>query len=179
MGWTSQGRQWQIMACFGIASLIVSGEAQAQSREVQEKRKFAELLARRHSIAREVAHSSRATPAISGFAGLAASTPLHPSGFGPGRDEFVVSIFASAFGRPPTQEELNHISRLLAQGLSPHALTVFLFNSPEHRIRKEDGLAPDIDIHVAYRMALAQAKEGRRERFPLADDPPNGQAHHP
>jgi hypothetical protein len=172
------------MTFFGIATLIVSGEAQAQSREAEEKRKFAELLARRHSIvrevahareaapsrhsiARDVAHATRATPAVSGFAGLAAATPLHPTLFGAGRDEFVVSIFESALGRPPTQEELNHYSKLLAQGLSPHALTVFLFKSPEHRIRLEEGLAPNINIHQAYRMALAEAKKAHHEGFPL------------
>ena len=167
MSWTSQGPRWRIIALLGIAGLVAGGKAPAQSREAKDKRMFAELLGRERTHAREVAHATQATPAVSGFAGLDAASPLQPSGFGPGRDNFVESIFESTFGRPPTQQELDHLSRLLAHGLSPHTLLVILWESPEHRKLQEEGLAPHLTIHEAYRMAKEAAKESRQEGFPL------------
>ena len=167
MSWTSQGPRWRIIALLGIAGLVAGGKAPAQSREAKDKRMFAELLGRERTHAREVAHATQATPAVSGFAGLDAASPPQPSGVGPGRDAFVDSIFESTFGRDPTQQELDHLSRLLAHGLSAHTLLVTLWESPEHRKLQEEGLAPHLTIHEAYRMALAAAKEARQEGFPL------------
>jgi hypothetical protein len=227
MNWTSQGQSWRIVAFFGIASLIASGVAQAQTRQAEERRKFAELLARRHSAAREAAvareasfaelrarrHAAaaareaasrvrateaksvaevkatrpdkataavdpaatrnatravaaRLTRARDPFNGFEPGTPyLVPSGFGVGRDGFVDGFYELAFGRDITQQELDHLSRILASGVSPQALAAALWNSPERKLLVREGLVPNVTFKQAYQNGINEGNWARRFNF--------------
>jgi len=172
-----------IVCLLGVACLIGSAEAQAQSRDDAQKRAFAELLARRakasqaesrREIAAEdrtarrnaetttLARSHRVQPSDPNSAGVSSATPLVPSGFGSGRDAYVETLYEQILGRPPTQSELDYWSGVLASGVGPHQVARLLWNSPEHRTLVRLGEAPDIPKEKAYLDALAAGRANRQ-----------------
>jgi hypothetical protein len=184
---TSVAKQFSIMCLLGAACLIGSVEARAQSRDDAHKRAFAKLLARSvkslHAAEsrREIAAADRAarrtaettslaqsTAVLPRFAVSAASstgvppaTPLVPSGFGPGRDAFVETLYMQMLGRDPTQSELDYWSGLLHSGVGYHHVGRLIWNSQEHRTLKRLGEAPHIPKETAYLNALAAGRANK------------------
>lgn len=181
----------RIINLLGIVVLIACGEGGARAQEPDRKRLFAGALRRREAVARQAEHAAGPSshvaardavarektradsvtpstgPSPTGFAGLASASPLHPSGFGVGRDEFVDAFYQETFGRNPSQQELDRLSRSLARGVSPLTLASSLWNSPEHRRLVRMGLAPKITFRQAYDNAIAEGGQARRFGFPL------------
>ncbi|HZW30768.1 MAG TPA: hypothetical protein VFF52_08685 [Isosphaeraceae bacterium] len=181
MNRTSHGRRWRIIWLLGIPGLIVGGEARAQSHEAA-KRSFAELLGRRGRVAREAgaaggssfagasrdafSHAARRRRhQASDFDGLAAASPLAPSGYGVGRDAFVETMYEETFGRAAKHRELDRLTKMLAFGMSPQTLALILWRSPEHRALRRAGRAPTIPFGRAYRNAMAAGWQARRGFF--------------
>jgi hypothetical protein len=96
-----------------------------------------------------------AIPAAFGFDGLDPASPLQPSGNGMGRDVFIETFFRLTFGRDPTQQELDRLTKALLRGATPHIVALGLWDSPEHRALEREGLAPKIGKHKAFERALA------------------------
>lgn len=181
MNRTLYGRRWRIIWLLGIAGLILSGEARAQSHEAA-KRSFAELLGRREKLVREARAAGgssfaraprdafshavrRKPPQASDFNGLAAASPLAPSGHGVGRDSFVEAMYKETFGRAAKHRELDRLTKMLAFGMRPETLALILWRSPEHRALRRARDAPTVPFDRAYRNAMAAGWQARGGYF--------------
>jgi hypothetical protein len=88
-----------------------------------------------------------------------AETPiLVPSGFGPGPDAFVTTVFQETLGRLPLSSELAFWSGKLAHGKSPMAVAQAIFKLPEHKTLVSEHLDPGIP----FKRVLAAANHARK-----------------
>jgi uncharacterized repeat protein (TIGR01451 family) len=101
------------------------------------------------------------------FTTMAKLTPLvpPPSGFGAGRDAFVITLYVEILGREPEASGLRFWSGLLAAGARPRDVAVAIWNSPEHLALLLEGQAPIFGLLEALSDALGAAFR--------ATDPPN------
>jgi hypothetical protein len=172
---TLAARQGSCLCLLGIACLMVSTEARAESSEAK-KRAFAEMLARRTTV--EQAQERRATPAArketpaaqpqlarvnpvatTNIAGIPPASPVAPTGYGFGRDAFVEALYSTMLGRPANESEVVYWDRLLVLGvLSPQQVADRIWFSLEHRTEQRNGTAPGIPLKIAYRQARAYGK---------------------
>jgi len=170
-------RHSSFLCLLGFACLIVNTEVRAQSNAGARKRAFVELLARKA----KASHAAESRPAIAAAdpaatrtagttslakwtpllqrleasaAGVPASTPLGPSGFGAGRDAFVDALYPGILGRSITQSELDYWSGVLAGGVKTNVVATLIWRSQEHRTELRSHTSPGVPYNIAYRYAL-------------------------
>ena len=84
---------------------------------------------------------------------------ISPSGFGPGRDAFVSTLYGEQLDRLPEPHGLRYWSGKLAAGMRPQTAAFAIWRSPEHRALVRQQLAPPITLGHSFRDAL---RAGRR-----------------
>lgn len=77
-----------------------------------------------------------------------------PSGFGPGRDAFVTTLFLENLGRLPTPDDLKYWSGRLAAKVKPRDVARAIWTSPEHRNLLNQRLIAPITFGDTYRDAV-------------------------
>jgi hypothetical protein len=95
--------------------------------------------------------------------GMAAATPVNPSGYGTGRDAFVESLYPQILGRNAQQNEVDYWSRALARGGPPEAVAQLIWNSREHRSLIRNHEAPGIPFTTAYQTAYAVGLKNKQK----------------
>jgi hypothetical protein len=101
------------------------------------------------------------------FVANVVATPTGPppaalvSGFGPGRDAFVTTIYREQLGRFPEFAGLRYWSGKLAAGVRPLTVAYAIWNSPEHRRLVHQNLAPAISLQRSFLDSLRTARHTR------------------
>jgi len=172
-------RHGSFLCLLGVACLIVSTEARAESHEDAHKRAFAELLARkakaelRREHRDDAHHAAKVTAGPTSFkqwtavlqrieasaGGYYPISPVVASGFGAGRDAFVDSFYPTVLGRNPTQAEEDYWSGVLASGVGPNVVATLIWDSAEHRAELRSHTSPGVPYHIAYRYSLYIGKQ--------------------
>jgi probable HAF family extracellular repeat protein len=76
------------------------------------------------------------------------------SGFGPGRDAFVTSLYTQQLDRWPEPQGLRYWARGLATGWTPWTVAEAIWKSSEHRARQRQHLSPIRGLWHSYHVAL-------------------------
>jgi hypothetical protein len=97
-------------------------------------------------------------PLAANATGVPSATPVAPSGYGPGRDAFVESLYTQILGRNALQSEVDYWSSVLARGATTNRVANLIWNSREHRTLVRNHEAPGIPLRIAYRNAIAYGK---------------------
>jgi hypothetical protein len=90
------------------------------------------------------------------------SLGVSPSGFGTGRDAFVISLYGDDLGRLPEPSGLRFWSGVLAKSVKPKTVAVAIWNSSEHRTLVNQHLVPPISFLRSYADALRTGKIAAR-----------------
>ena len=81
------------------------------------------------------------------------------SGFGPGRDAFVSTLYGEQLDRSPEHRGLRYWSGKLAAGMRPQTAASAIWRSPEHRALVRQQLAPPITLGHSFRDALRAGRQ--------------------
>jgi len=84
------------------------------------------------------------------------------SGFGAGRDAYVVTLYTEDLARKPELSGLDFWSRVLAEGVKAKTVAVAIWNSPEHGSLVKQHLAPGILFRRSYSDALFAGRQAAR-----------------
>lgn len=93
------------------------------------------------------------------------------SGFGAAIDAFVTTLFQEDLGTVPDPSTLKTWSGRLAAGVSPNAVALSIWSSPEHRMLVNQGVVPPISFARSYADALLAARRAGRGQGPIPTGP--------
>jgi hypothetical protein len=164
-------RHGSVRCLLGIACLIVCTEVRARGEDAAQKRAFAARLARRAEVKREgVAkvsaaakhHSGAVSPSAANLSGIPSASPISPSGFGLGRDGFIIQFYPLALGRNAYPSEVDYWASRLAAGVSPETVAAAIFGSQERRSLIQSGLGTGIPFQEAYSISIRNGNIYRR-----------------
>jgi hypothetical protein len=84
------------------------------------------------------------------------------SGFGPGRDAFVSTLYGEQLDRLPEPRGLRYWSGKLAAGMRPQTVALVIWRSAEHRALMRQHLAPPITLGHSFLDALRARRQAAR-----------------
>jgi hypothetical protein len=92
------------------------------------------------------------------------SVQVPRSGYGPGRDAFVTTLYNSDLRRLPEPEELKYWSEILADGLEPKIVAFEIYRSPEHRKLVHLKLLSSVAFRRTYTEAMTAGHRAEQAR---------------